>query len=86
MISEKDTNDHNMELLLPLDKQSEDAEYCIVADDGDEIHKSDNLEVVSWGRGDFAALFRTANEESMISFHFSWIGVIVTIMFYIIRI
>ena len=71
MISEKDLKEQ--ELLLPPDQQSEEAEYAnmmdIVADD-DEIHKSDNLEVVSWGRGDFAALFRTPSEESMIRFHF----------------
>ena len=72
MISEKDSKEQDIrELLLPPDQQSEEAEYAIMmADDDsdDEIHKSDNLEVVSWGRGDFATLFRTPSEESMFSF------------------
>lgn len=77
MISEKETEEKDiMKLRLPRCQQSEaeaeegEAEYAnmmdIVTNDNDEILRSDNLEVVSWGRGDFAALFRTPSEESMI--------------------
>ena len=63
MASKKDSKEKDIvEVFMPTEVAN-DADDAMVIDDN-EIHQSENLEVVSWGRGDFAALFRTSGEES----------------------
>ena len=66
MASKKDSKEKDiLEVFMPTEVAdgADDADDAMVIDDN-EIHQSENLEVVSWGRGDFAALFRTSGEES----------------------
>ena len=63
MISEKETKENE---IVEGFMSMEDSGDMVVADDNEMYNKNESLEIVSWGRGDFAALFRGPGEESML--------------------